>query len=681
MFLISICFFETSAAENTHEDILGQSLNSSQVAQVLPKKKERQLKKRPSSRSFNRLGPKTSSGATIVRGNQFRIDSHNTITNSIDSEQGANIAIGGTDISNVQVDSAIINTENTVYGRVKARGDNSRYRMGTVDIEGIHGGNLGISTENTTKGTVSVQNGQDVAIGVVEIGSAGENKKDPPISSQPNPEDNVAEYMEIIQHGRAITLPWYPNDATIEDTEVNEVCSGGTLCNPGECCEINKISEKCYLVDGCSAVRDQWKNGRFIFGTPGGDFKDVDSYVPCNSHDQCYQTCGTDRKACDIQMYYDMIDVCRSDKDEIIDWNKKNILMPDDVWSKFHTGAGAMMLSPTVALTITRIPKVDRQVSIITNAAYSNEIDRTKKTLLLAVCAIIEPNATNLSNSVSKNNNIKKQTVQNYKNQLNKRKDIDKKLINIATDNSTFLVYDISNIAENAGRGINRLLDQAAAIIEPDDSFVDSVFQPPTNSCGAAGSFWKSITCNIRNSTAQATSLLSSAAVWSAQKAGHLFLKGAGQVANYTGQLLAADVRFYGILGVKSLEYAGYSVLEVRNYANQASINMFDLTTDFRTVALSFGLDQLSKAARYAGDLIFDCLTAAETYYIGLRDAGWLFFRGEKEQCTNNIIPKDSNDCCVVNPNYAYHGLPGIEATMGDIPIPFQTYCEEKAGN
>jgi len=93
-------------------------------------------------------------------------------------------------------------------------------------------------------------------------------------------------------------------------------------------------ANRCHEIDGCSApfsdsFRDDPTGG--TLGRHSTAFgKDVlttdfDPHglaprddLPCNHHDVCYQTCGSDKLTCDNAMYRDMLDVCQSAYPELI---------------------------------------------------------------------------------------------------------------------------------------------------------------------------------------------------------------------------------------------------------------------------------------------------------------------------------------------------------------------------
>lgn len=93
-------------------------------------------------------------------------------------------------------------------------------------------------------------------------------------------------------------------------------------------------ANRCHEIDGCSApfpdsFRDDPTGG--TLGRRSTAFgKDVSTtdfdphglaprdQLPCNQHDVCYQTCGSDKRECDDAMYRDMLDVCRSAYPELV---------------------------------------------------------------------------------------------------------------------------------------------------------------------------------------------------------------------------------------------------------------------------------------------------------------------------------------------------------------------------
>ena len=70
-----------------------------------------------------------------------------------------------------------------------------------------------------------------------------------------------------------------------------------------------------YEYDGCSVP------GWLVFlmnasdkdNPAGGEdthFSNRSRTGPCDKHDECYQTCGSSKAKCDLQMYYDMMKIC-----------------------------------------------------------------------------------------------------------------------------------------------------------------------------------------------------------------------------------------------------------------------------------------------------------------------------------------------------------------------------------
>jgi len=75
--------------------------------------------------------------------------------------------------------------------------------------------------------------------------------------------------------------------------------SGGFLCSVGK---ITQNPDWDVEVDGCSVPIVEFPLGTI--------YEEWNFYPACARHDGCYQTCGSDRKSCDDQMFRDMMSEC-----------------------------------------------------------------------------------------------------------------------------------------------------------------------------------------------------------------------------------------------------------------------------------------------------------------------------------------------------------------------------------
>ena len=74
-------------------------------------------------------------------------------------------------------------------------------------------------------------------------------------------------------------------------------------------------SDADYDINGCTASPDTVRG--VVFGTVQGlvsvgNEGSVEDY-PCNQHDLCYETCGSNRAGCDDRFEDDMVDACGDD--------------------------------------------------------------------------------------------------------------------------------------------------------------------------------------------------------------------------------------------------------------------------------------------------------------------------------------------------------------------------------
>jgi hypothetical protein len=130
----------------------------------------------------------------------------------------------------------------------------------------------------------------------------------PPVT----PTCNTVPFDPLTQHccdDRVIAGPATPGDATCRHRTTRDIeydgCSLPDLLNeylagPGAT-EDDK--------DNPGGAHDTWFSDRSIHGTQTRDYEPT---LPCDVHDKCYQTCGTNRVACDDALFAAGEAVCRN---------------------------------------------------------------------------------------------------------------------------------------------------------------------------------------------------------------------------------------------------------------------------------------------------------------------------------------------------------------------------------
>lgn len=117
------------------------------------------------------------------------------------------------------------------------------------------------------------------------------------------PPRDSADHCEVCKQGRSYILP----EHTTDQTEYEKSCPDKSLQDPG-------IP---YLIDGCTNSPDSLRVWALLPGTRsyrryvtnpiwGQDLGSVPrsstQTLACNLHDVCYQTCGSDKGACDAAL-------------------------------------------------------------------------------------------------------------------------------------------------------------------------------------------------------------------------------------------------------------------------------------------------------------------------------------------------------------------------------------------
>jgi hypothetical protein len=110
-------------------------------------------------------------------------------------------------------------------------------------------------------------------------------------------------------------------NGTVYHKETQDCCNGTVFNKADKCCSPNRTlipkepitdladcpnrvaNDRPHEIDGCSWSPD------FIIPCPW-----VSITPACNNHDECYQTCGSDKSACDSNLYNDIVAICRANQ-------------------------------------------------------------------------------------------------------------------------------------------------------------------------------------------------------------------------------------------------------------------------------------------------------------------------------------------------------------------------------
>ena len=693
-------FCTPSLAANSHDAILGQSLSTVKIVKAPQKVQENKQKSKQRKSSLHATGRNTGS----VQAGQLDINSTNTVGASINSRHGAAVAIGAADLSRIKADAVGIQTTNRVGQGVSARGDGTRFRMGTVDMAGVEGGRIGIETDNTIRGNVSVKDGQDVSIGVVEMGTTKKEKdsigkNDLFYGNYTSKIDDLGQFKKMGKYGQAIGLAQQNESGNGgEQDETNMICEDPSLlCNgkpKSECCIPGENDPTCHTIDGCSAVRDNYKNGQFIFGTTKNEFFMNGSRLPCNSHDQCYQTCGTDRQACDLQMYFDMIETCKAQDKSISDEQVRN---PEEVWQDTKKGfvifidakiseeiagnavAGALGAPMPIAMVIKFATKesIDQGVDLI-----FPKKKQTENRLKIGALTLATANLPKLSSTLSDTQKAVDHFADQVNNQISNATKSAKNSLHDSVQDTQHFIYDIVSGIETAGQGLNSLMGQVAQQIAPQQTLHETLRQQYDSQLSApcpTSHFFSMVACNTEHMSKQVLTKAKQAGAatkWIEQKASSMLVKGVGSTMDYAGNLIAQDLRFAGALGGEYIKYKGYSMIDTTALSAKFLTSSLQKYGNSNLAALSFVANSGAYLTEKLGDLIFDCLATAETYYVGLRIFSGPFFRGNQQPCDDNKVDGDER-CCVVNPFYKYHQKKKIIETIHTVNQLLSDFCQQ----
>jgi len=219
--------------------------------------------------------------------------------------------------------------------------DGTKLDTGNVNIKSIQADSITIKTKNVVRGDIQATDGSSVSIGSTAIGSAiNENTSQGGNQSGTNPDTSQ---RVIPPSDTALFLP-----------------PGGVSAIPGltpgvqktvdDCLDmIDKKSEKCSIkcaqttgcniVDGCSIPfpDSDWVGsllGKGLFGSEESCCSNLigpsSLDLPCNNHDRCYQTWGSNKILCDLTLADEIFTKCMK--------TYINILMCDDLASTYFWG-------------------------------------------------------------------------------------------------------------------------------------------------------------------------------------------------------------------------------------------------------------------------------------------------------------------------------------------------------
>lgn len=710
-FVINVCTMlaltsDLSMAANTHDAALGQALSEVKIVKA-PKQQQDKRKKKQNYTST--LQTRSVSNTGSVQTGLLDITSDNTVGGAVSSQHGATVAIGAADLSRINADEIKVQTTNTVGQSVSARGDETRFRMGTVDASGLDTGRLNINTKSTIAGGVSVKDGQDVSIGVVEMGNAINTKRKSSKHSTTNWPNNTEKmgFRDIDNYGAAVDLTealidQVSNDEATDDT--NGMCQ--RICiNDKNCCQPAENMQECHVIDGCSAVADTLRGN--TFGEPNGPvYSDTRGYIPCNSHDQCYQTCGTDKLACDMQLYYDMVNECRknneiSQEDTILstsELEQKGDIAKDGVSKIKDDGKDALKKGATKTATIIVVSAVETGgvsvgpavvaggeealKSFIKDAVLHSTFDPNYryagKEIILGIPHLAEGLLTTGSNKLTNIREKSHEYADQSINAINESSNIANKVIDNAGDKAGTLIYDIADSIETMGDFSEEITGKYAQAIEPKSSFIDAIAVEQTNSCQLDSKFYDYMRCkalhiredigsDIMNGSKSITSGLS----WVTMKAESFFLHNSGKIANVASQFIAEDVRFWGAVGIGTVKKIAKVQVNMKKNVAVAYVLLTDTVIDKWTSSIKSNLDLSAKGINIVRSLIYDCLSTAETYFVGVQVAGEEHFRGNNTPCSANKIVPEDDKCCVVNPSYRYHVPELMDNQQNKYPSPY----------
>ncbi len=168
-----------------------------------------------------------------------------------------------------------------------------------------------IKSNNTISGAINATDNSNVSIGGVIIGS--DKKKAHSKAKITTIDIGISRQNPTGSTGLTVKNPDNENDQT---KKFREECSDFSLLkknDKNECLENCFDILGCFEIDGCSAPlprRNDYRIDKALFGEEESCCQQsVDK--PCNNHDRCYQTCGSDQESCDHKLYNDMVKSCK----------------------------------------------------------------------------------------------------------------------------------------------------------------------------------------------------------------------------------------------------------------------------------------------------------------------------------------------------------------------------------
>ena len=665
--------FNLSMATNTHDITLGQALDNVKIV-TAPKQTQEKRKKENKNTTASRTGKRNNTGS--VQTGLLDIYSGNTVGGTVKSRHGATVAIGAADLSRIKADKIQIKTTNTVGRSVNVRDDETRFRMGTVDVSELDTGRLNIKTGSTIKGNVSVSNGQDVSIGVVEMGKASpaEKQRLKKDISRNIPQQPLQKKTSNKNYGHGIEQNTIKHD---DNVDANQICSNADICTDYStlCCP---DTSDCYTINGCSGtvLADWWYHG-------------VSFEQACNKHDTCYQTCNTEQRACDIQLYYDLVEQCNNkgyedtnktlsvdDLNELAEKVKvknarKKLTLVFVIGSLVAADAGDLVKQPNFTKSllnfiISEALEVPLDITTDNPDDFKNDAHKSIWHVMIAPVlsnidtglSTIAANGQRLTNKLSQDFDTFIESASNTSDVLAEQT---KKQIEKLTQNTEYLIYDISNGVKSTTSGMSLFFDGMAQQAAPKTDLGEAILktQNTSHSCVTDSLFVSFLSCftTIPSNIWDGAKALNSTIEWSVSKTNQLFYETLSDTSEITGAMLGQTLDGMGYATADSLKYLGNTGIDFINLSTQRILNKTKSRVDLSSNLLVFTLDATSRTLMATSDFIFDCLDTARSIFNGVAAFGAASFQGFNDiaQCPNNRRSNEDDSCCVKNYNYDYH--------------------------
>ncbi len=647
-------------AANTHDITLGQALDNVKIV-TAPKQTQDKRKKENKSTTASRTGKRNNTGS--VQTGLLDIYSGNTVGGTVKSRHGATVAIGAADLSRIKADKIQVQTTNTVGRSVKARGDETRFRMGTVDVSELDTGRLNIKTDSTIKGNVSVRNGQDVSIGVVEMGkeSPAEKQRLKKDISRNIPQQPLQKKTSNKNYGHGIEQNTIKHD---DNVDANQICSNADICTDYStlCCP---DTSDCYTINGCSGTV-----------LPDWFYHSVSFEQACNKHDMCYQTCNTEQRACDIQLYYDLVEQCNNKGYE--DINKTlSVDELNELAKKVRVNEKIVRREETVVIVMSAVLAADLDplgqypnfiLDITTNNPYDFKNEAHKSIWHVNIAPVLGTIDTGLSTIAANGQRLTNKLSQDFdtfiesaSNNSNVLAEQTKKQIEKLTQNTEYLIYDISNGVKSTTSGMSLFFDGMAQQAAPKTDLEEAILktQNTSHSCVTDSLFVSLLSCftTIPSNIWDGAEALNSTIEWSISKTNQLFYETLSDASEITGAMLGQTLDGIGYATADSLKYLGNTGIDFINLSTQGILNTTKSRADLSSNLLVFTLDTTSRTLMATSDFIFDCLDTARSIFTGVAAFGAASFQGFNDiaQCPNNKRSNEDDSCCVKNYNYDYH--------------------------